>query len=296
MIPAAESLAAGLEATPYARRLGFRPEDVMGDVVSASVPYSAQLANAQGFVHGGVAASLAVWSAMLVAVASDRASATAARPVSLSLSYLTAARGEALHATARLAARGRDLVHVEIEVATERGRAVAVGLAVLRTLADPARPARPISAGATAPAAHRDDRRLISPFSQSMGIELRSREELADYDAGAAVGMVMRRDGNEGLGSATDPGALVALADTCAALACLPSLDERYSGSATLSLSAVFGGALFAPALAVGRSVAEDGGVRSALIDIRREGEPSRSRRSAMTACVAYRFRSAEEL
>ena len=40
----------------------------MPDVVTASVPYVEALANAQGFVHGGVAASLSTWSAMLLAV------------------------------------------------------------------------------------------------------------------------------------------------------------------------------------------------------------------------------------
>ena len=49
-------------------------------------------------------------------------------------------------------------------------------------------------------------------------------------------------------------GTVVTLADTCAALACLPSLDERMLGSATLSLSAVFGDALRRSALAAGAS------------------------------------------
>jgi acyl-coenzyme A thioesterase PaaI-like protein len=134
-------------------------------------------------------------------------------------------------------------------------------------------------------------RPMISPFSQSMAMEVRS------LDA-ASVAMSMRRDVNQGLGSAIDPGALVALADTCAALACLPSLDERLSGSATLSLSAVFGDPLRSSALAVGRAVAEDGGVRSALVEVGADGGPGaparNPRHAAMTACVAYRFVAAE--
>jgi uncharacterized protein (TIGR00369 family) len=284
VIDAARRLASALEATPYAARVGLRGGDILGDAATASVPYVPVLANAQGFVHGGVAASLSVWTAMLAAVASDRDRAATCRPVSASVSYLAAAREEALHATARVASRGRDLVHVEVEVASDRGRPVASALAVLRTSPDP-----PRMAGREAPPSPPDGelRSLISPFSQSMGIDVRR------HDA-ASVAMGMRRDINEGLGGAIDPGALVAFADTCAALACLPSLDERLSGSATLSLSAVFGDPLAAPALAAGRSVAEDGGVRSALVEIGGDGEARAPRHAAMTALVAYRFLVAE--
>lgn len=301
MIPAARVFASALGSTPYAARLGLRFGEMTSDAATASVPYVPVLANAQGFVHGGVAASLSVWTAMMVAVASDRDRASSSRPVSVSVNYLAAAREEALHATSRVAARGRDIVHVEVEIVSERGRPVATALAVLRTLVDAplavALPAMPASqAGAERPQAENAgaERRLISPFSQSMGIEVRSLE------ASSAV-MAMRRDVNAGLGSAIDPGALVALADTCAALACVPSLDERMLGSATLSLSAVFGEPLRRAALATGRPVAEDGGVRSALVEIGGDaaagslppsGKPSRH--AAMTACVAYRFVAAE--
>ena len=72
-------------------------------------------------------------------------------------------------------------------------------------------------------------------------------------------------------------------------------------GSATLSLSAVFGDPLRRSALATGRQVAEDGGVRSALVEVGGDaaagGLPATSkpsRHAAMTACVAYRFVGAE--
>jgi uncharacterized protein (TIGR00369 family) len=288
VIDAARRFASELEATAYAGRLGLRSGEMTSDAATASVPYLPVLANAQGFVHGGVAASLSVWTAMMVAVASDRDRAASARPVSFSLNYLVAAREEALHATARLASRGRDIVHVEVEVVSDRGRPVAAALAVLRTLGDEPRASAPARPAAPRPDAARP---LISPFSRSMGIELRSQDA-------ASVCLAMRREVNEGLGGAIDPGALVALADTCAALACLPSLDERLSGSATLSLSAVFGDALRTGALATGRPVAEDGGVRSALVEVGGDGgsgaTPRAARHAAMTACVAYRFVAAE--
>lgn len=289
MIPAAERLAAVLEATPYAARLGLRAGAMTSDAVTASVPYVPVLANAQGFVHGGVAASLAVWSAMIVAVASDRDRAASSRPVSASVSYLVAAREEGLHATARVASRGRDLVHVAVEIDSDRGRQVASALLVLRILSDEPHLRTRSAVAPPADAA----RGLISPFSQSMGIELRGHHAPRPEDA-SSVAMAMRRDSNEGLSGAVDPGALVALADTCAALACLPSLDERLSGSATLSLSAVFGDPLHASALATGRSVAEDGGLRSALVEIGADGRDKASRLHAMTACVAYRFLGAD--
>jgi acyl-coenzyme A thioesterase PaaI-like protein len=128
---------------------------------------------------------------------------------------------------------------------------------VLRTL-------ERVSAATAGPAlamVDRGGRRLISPFSQAMGIELRQHDARS-----TAVAMPVAP--NEGAGVGIDPGALLSLADICAALACLPSLDERTSGSATLSLAAVFGDAISGPAIAVGEQVAEDGGVRSALIRI----------------------------
>jgi len=304
VIVAAERLAAVLESTPYAARLGLRAGAMTSDAVTASVPYVPVLANAQGFVHGGVAASLSVWSAMIVAVASDRDRAASSRPVSVSVSYLVAAREEGLHATARVASRGRDLVHVAVEIDSDRGRQVASALLVLRIASDEPRLRTRIAAAPVAASS----RGLISPFSQSMGIELRgdratgaqgaesadSANRATHAENASTVAMAMRRDSNEGLAGAVDPGALVALADTCAALACLPSLDERLSGSATLSLSAVFGDPLHASALATGRSVAEDGGLRSALVVIGADGVERASRLHAMTACVAYRFLGAD--
>lgn len=283
MNDAAARLASDLERSGYAARLGLRIGDVMPDVVTASVPYVPGLANAQGFVHGGVAASLAVWPAMVLAVASDRGRAVDARPVSVNLSYVSAAHEEALYATARVSARGRDLVHVEVEIESERGRKVAAALAVLRTVERRAA----LPPRTATPAADHGGRRLISPFSQAMGIQLRG------HDA-TTTSIAMPVEANEGLGGRIDPGAMLALADVCAALACLPSLDERMSGSATLSLAAVFGEALAAPALAVGEQVAEDGGVRSALIRIDAEAAAHRAHHPALTACVAYRFLSAE--
>lgn len=254
----------------------------MPDVVTASVPYDGGLSNAQGFVHGGVAASLSAWTAMVLALASDRGHAIDVRPVSASLNYVSAAREEALYATARVSARGRDLVHVEVEVESERGRKVATALAVLRTLE---KKAASVSRAAAAPG--HAGRPMISPFSQAMGIAL------TQHDAHATA-IAMPVAANAGPDGRIDPGALLSLADICAALACLPSLDERRSGSATLSLSAVFGDAAAGPVLAVGEQVAEDGGVRSALIRIGADGPAARGAHPALTACVAYRFVSAE--
>lgn len=283
MIEAAVGLAGDLQKARYAARLGLRVGDVMPDVVTASVPYVPGLANAQGFVHGGVAASLSVWSAMVLAVASDRGRAVHARPVSINLSYVAAAREEALHATARLTSRGRDLVHVAVEVETESGRTVAGALAVLRTLER--RAAAPMPA--PEPAVVATGRALISPFSQAMGVQLRDHGPRF-----TSIAMPMATNG--GPDGTFDPGALLSLADICAALACLPSLDERTSGSATLSLAAVFGDPLGGAALAIGEQVAEDGGVRSALIRVQGDAAPLRASHPALTACVAYRFVSAE--
>jgi acyl-coenzyme A thioesterase PaaI-like protein len=133
-------------------------------------------------------------------------------------------------------------------------------------------PSPPPVAEAAAP------RPLVSPFSKALGIEV-----VSFGPAGARL--AMRRAGNEGVDGVVDAGALLSLADTCAALACLPSLDERLSGSATLSMSAVFGDPLRSTAVADGHAVAGRGGVRSALIDVGG---------GALTACISYRFLAAD--
>ena len=119
-------------------------------------------------------------------------------------------------------------MHAEVEVVSDRGRTVAAALGVLRTKAGPLanRPPGPPPTPFVRPG---EERSLVSPFSQSMGLEVRGLEP------GTAT-LAMRRDLNEGLDASIDPGALVAMADTCAALACLPSIDERLSGSATLGV------------------------------------------------------------
>lgn len=294
MIDAARVFAARLEESPFACRLAFEAGDVRADVATASVPYRAALANAQGFVHGGVAASLSVWSACLVALASDRDAAVVARPVSASVSYLAAAREEDLHATARLATRGRDLVHCEVEVDSGRGRRIAAALVVATTSPAPRRVhhhAPPAAAVQAAADAAPRGRILVSPFAREMGLDVSS------LGAGPAT-VHAPCEPNRGADGAFDAGALLALADTCAALACMPSLDERLRGSATMSLSAVFGDAPSGPAVALGREVAESGGLRSALVEVFPDrgghGGDHVRERAALTACVSYRFAAAE--
>jgi uncharacterized protein (TIGR00369 family) len=285
VIDAAHRLAGLLEATPYASRLGLRCGDVLTDTATASVPYLADLANAQGFVHGGVAASLSIWTASLVAVASDRGREASALPVSASIAYLSAAREEGLHATARMTARGRDVVHVEVEVASDRGRIVASALMVIRTL-------EAAGAGAVVSrdsfAVPSNDAEFLSPFSRSMGAVVRSHRA-------PSAQMMMPLGPNAGLGGAIDPGALVSLADTCSALACVPSLDERVRGSATLSLAAVFARPLAGPAVATGWAIADGGSIKSARIEIgplqeTAAGAAPAAASVAMTALVTYRF------
>jgi uncharacterized protein (TIGR00369 family) len=288
LIEEARRIASMLAAAPYGARLELRPREITAERVTASVPYSDLLANAQGYIHGGVAASLSIWAAMIATVATDR-DARGATPVSATVSYLAPARQEELDATARIVSRGRELAHVAVDVAGAAGTTVASAMIVVRSrLAPPVTPvALPPDDGVedAAGTVGNGARSMISPFSRAMGMVFRS------YDASGAV-LTMRREVNEGLGGAIDPGALLAMADTCAALACLPSIDERMRGSATLSLSAVFGDALLAPAVAVGRSVAKDGEIRSALVEV---GSGSEASRPAMTACVAYRFLAARE-
>ena len=272
MIDGARALAGVLAETPYAHRLGLRLEGVDEEGADLWLPWTPELANAGGVAHGGVAASLAAWAAMTAAVSSDRGDARSARLLSASISFLSPARDEPIHASARVASRGRDVVHATCAVTGLGGRPVASALFALQALGEApiATPRLGVPAAAEGP--------LVSPFAQGLGLDFR-----AAGDDGAEL--AMRCAGNQGLGGTVDPGALLAVVDTCAAVACMPGPIERRRRSHTLTLSAVFGPPCAAEAVARGRCVTGDSVLRSAHVEAGAPGAPP-----SVVACVAFRF------
>jgi uncharacterized protein (TIGR00369 family) len=115
--------------SPLAALLGMAVETIERDRVRVRLPYRSEVTTVADMVHGGaiaalvdVAATAAVWSG---AELSDRARGTT---VGLSVSYLAAARGADLVATATVIQRGRTICVCEVKVAGKDEKPVATAL------------------------------------------------------------------------------------------------------------------------------------------------------------------------
>jgi uncharacterized protein (TIGR00369 family) len=128
----AELVRAFIPTSPLPAALGIALETLDRDRARLVMPYADRLATMGDVVHGGAIATLADTAAMAAAWASDEVpEAVAGGTVSLSLSYLTAARGD-LRADARVTRRSRRLCFVAVDVLDASDEVVATAQAVFR--------------------------------------------------------------------------------------------------------------------------------------------------------------------
>jgi uncharacterized protein (TIGR00369 family) len=118
-----------LPSSPFVGHLGMRLTDVRPGAATLILPFVQSLATIGTTVHGGAIAALIDTTAM-VAAWSDAPMPETPRgtTVGLTVSYLAAANGEDLEATARVLRRGRTLVYLDVDVRAASGVAVAKGL------------------------------------------------------------------------------------------------------------------------------------------------------------------------
>jgi uncharacterized protein (TIGR00369 family) len=118
-----------LPTSPYVGHLGMRLTDLQPGVAVLTLPFVMPLVTVGSIVHGGAIASL-IDTAAMVAAWSDAELPEKPRgtTVGLTVSYLAAAAGEDLRATARVLRRGRSLVYLDVEVHGAVGGLVAKGL------------------------------------------------------------------------------------------------------------------------------------------------------------------------
>jgi uncharacterized protein (TIGR00369 family) len=118
-----------LPTSPFVGHLGIRLTEIQPGVATLSMPFTDSLITIGTTVHGGAIASL-IDTAATVAAWSDVPAPESLRgtTVSLTVAYLSAARGEDLEATARVLRRGRSLVYLDVLVQSTSGAAVAKGL------------------------------------------------------------------------------------------------------------------------------------------------------------------------
>jgi uncharacterized protein (TIGR00369 family) len=120
--------AAYLEHSPFARRCGLRLAAMETDRAVVELPYDDSLTTYADVLHGGaittlvdVAAVAAAWSG------AEPTEGMKGATVALSVQYLSAAKGEALTAEARVTRRGSSICFCHVDVTGESGVHVATG-------------------------------------------------------------------------------------------------------------------------------------------------------------------------
>jgi uncharacterized protein (TIGR00369 family) len=125
----AEVMRQFLPTSPYVGHLGMRLTDLQPGSATLTLPFAAALVTIGATVHGGAIASLIDTAAMVAAWSDAETPATLrGATVGMSVSYLAAANGEDLQATAHVLRRGRSLVYLDVDVRTASGDLVAKGM------------------------------------------------------------------------------------------------------------------------------------------------------------------------
>jgi uncharacterized protein (TIGR00369 family) len=125
----ADVLAAYVEHSPFASHLGLQADTIEPDHVRLSMPFQEQLVTVGDVVHGGAISSLIDTTATIAAWSGlqslDNARGTT---ISLTVSFIAAARGRDLIADARVVRRGKTVCFCEVHVGDGQGTTVAQGL------------------------------------------------------------------------------------------------------------------------------------------------------------------------
>jgi uncharacterized protein (TIGR00369 family) len=223
------------EAIPYCAGLGLRVEAVDADRVRLRLPYRDENSNPGRALHGGVAASLidiagglGAWTGL------DDRPGLETSTLDLSVNYLAAAIGEDVVATAEVLRRGKEIVYSQVDVRTDAGKRIAVGLVTFRAfdrLANPAAAERQRTTAAAGVAGHEKvkgaDLFVMAPYIGRLGMTVD-----AAHGGESVLAMPFRDELGDGAG-ALHEGALAALIDTSGALASwsLTGLNMRFKAS-----------------------------------------------------------------
>jgi acyl-coenzyme A thioesterase 13 len=223
-------------AIPYHASLGLQVESLSPESVRLRLPYRDDNANPGQALHGGATAStidaagaLAAWSALGAADGFEVAT------LDLSVNFLAAAIGEDIVASAAVLRRGKELVYSLIDVRTDAGKRIAVGLSTYRGV-EPAASAQgadrqlvtPPPAAASGSDMIKGARMFVSwPFMARLGFGV----EMAQGGA-ARLAMPCTTDKTDADG-AIHEGALAALIDSSGALSAwsVVGLDLRFKAS-----------------------------------------------------------------
>ena len=114
-----------IEKSPLSAAMGVTLDSVSDQRARLVLPYLDANTNPGKALHGGCAATLGTIGGQVVARAALGESAGPFHTCSLQVNYLAAAINEGIVANATLLRRGKELVFVEVDVATEEGKSIA---------------------------------------------------------------------------------------------------------------------------------------------------------------------------
>lgn len=128
-----ENLKQRATGSPFAEMLGFEPVEEEPGHVLLRLPYSKNLMQSLGRVHGGAIFSLADhasgWAAYSTLEANERCAT-----LEMKINYIAALQNEDCLADARVIHRGRTSIVIETDIKTPEGRLVAKTLATFIVL------------------------------------------------------------------------------------------------------------------------------------------------------------------
>ncbi len=204
-----------VENSGYGRSLGVLVEDASPERWRFKLPYDDRNSNPGQALHGGCAASLGLIGAQAVARANLTEAAGGYHTAGLQVSYLAAAIGEDVFATATLLRRGKAVCFVEVDVETAEGKSIAHTTSMVRGRFDTDVPALPETSGDAA----ESDPGPMGPHVGKMPF-MGGRGIRVEHMQGGCARIVMpskpeNLDGDGGV----HEGAVLALLDTTGAMA-----------------------------------------------------------------------------
>jgi len=218
-----------LETCAFHSFLGLEAVSLGADRVRLRLPFDARLTNNGAVLHGGLAAALSAIAGRALWLAAGGAGV--AHLASLHVSYVSAAERD-LEVEARLVRAGRNVCFAQVEIDSPGGRRVADALATLRVRAAP----RPLERSHLTlrdvePVPPAPTRAVRAPFLTRMGTELQGMGEGA-----SRVLLPWRPELADGPGF--HDGALLALLDSCGAMASHAAHGATAPRNATIALQA----------------------------------------------------------
>jgi len=278
-----EHVVAWIEKSPHARALGVEIESIAPEEARLRLPYSDSNSNPGQVLHGGVAASLCAIAGQAVARATLGADAAPFQTSEIQVTYLAAAKAQAIVATARRLREGKELCFVEVGVASDDGKPIARGLVAARGRFGAAAAALPPTRGDDGAA---DPGRMgphVSriPFMAKLGAKI---EHMVDAHSRVVLPFA---EANADAAGGIHEGAALALLDTAGAMAAWAVTGPGPYKASTPALQAQ----VLAPPpaetlVAFGRSVHRDGEAHWCDVEV----AGAESRRVCVRGTVLYRI------